>query len=703
MDAQPKISPVNSYLRLVPFLWPSRRKLYASFVFAALVALLWGGNLSIAFPLVKVLLQGQTLKEYVTQEIAEARKLVNDFSQGVEGHRQEWEQADDHARMHLAQRIVKGEVKLTASEQRLAWLQWVNYRIIPFIPEDRFRTFALILVLLLVMTGIKLVCMFCEDVLVGSVVQLVIMRIRKQLFRKVLQLDYQSLMLRGTSDLMARFTYDIETLANGLSLLGGKLVREPLKAVACIGMAFWVNWRLTAISLLFVPLAAVLFHRIGKLLKRASQKSMESMSRIYKVLEETLNALKVVIAFDGGRRHRLRHHQENKIFYEKSMAITTIDAVTNPITEMLGMSAVLVALLPGAYLVLRETTSVWGLRLTYSQMDIAELSMLYALLAGTLDPVRKLSSVFSKLKKSAAAGDRIFQLMDAESLVKDPEHPRQWKKQIGVIEFRKVGFTYSVKGHERPPVLTEISLRLHAGDVVAVVGENGCGKSTLVNLLPRYFDPHIGAVLIDGIDIREYNLRELRRRIGVVTQETQLFDDTIFENIRYGCPDASAAAVEHAAQQAFVTQFLEQLPLGYQTRIGEKGAALSGGQRQRLALARAILRNPEILILDEATSAIDAQSELLIHQTLKQFVPGRTTFIITHSVTQSILDLVTRIVVLDRGQLSAVGTHQELLKTSPIYRRLYQTQSEQHPGDATPEDCGPGREHAASPSPRQVA
>lgn len=669
---------MNNYLRLLPFLWPSRHKLYVSFVFAAFVALLWGANLSVAFPVVKVLMQEQTLKGYVQQQIDAAEVDVENYRNGLKPKQEKWDGADDHRKMYIARDIAYEENKLSRASQRLAWLQWVNYRVIPLIPEDRFQTFALILVVLLVLTALKLTCMFAEDVLVGSVVQLTILRLRKQLFRRVLQLDYQTLMLRGASDLMSRFTYDIEALGNGLALLGGKVVREPLKAFACVSLAFWVNWRLTLLSLLFVPLAALLFHRIGRLLKKASQKSMESMSRIYKVLEETFNAIKVVIAFNGGRRHRQRHHRENKIFYKKSMSITTVDALTNPITEMLGMSAVLLALLPGAYLVLRNQTSIAGIRLTPAPMDIAELSLLYALLTGVLDPVRKLSSVFGKLKKAGAAADRIFQLMDIKPLVEEPAEPRPLPRRIRSIEFQDVGFTYATNGHSRPPVLHEVSVQFKAGDLVAVVGENGSGKSTLVNLLPRFFDPDLGSVLLDGIDLRECSLRDLRSRIGVVTQETHLFDDTIFENIRYGRTEATAAEVEQAAQRAYVTQFLDQLPQGFQTRVGDKGTSLSGGQRQRISLARAILRNPEILILDEATSAIDSQSEFLVHKALQEFLPGRTAFIITHSVTQSLLQVVNRIVVLDRGQIAAVGSHEELLEKCPVYRRLYHVQTEQH-------------------------
>ena len=227
-------------------------------------------------------------------------------------------------------------------------------------------------------------------------------------------------------------------------------------------------------------------------------------------------------------------------------------------------------------------------------------------------------------------------------------------------------------------MLDKVSLKIRAGEVIAVVGENGSGKSTLVNLLPRYFDPEHGSVHIDGVDIRNVRSRDLRNQMGVVTQETLLFDDTIYNNIRYGRPDATSEEIETAARQAHVTQFLDQFPDGFETRVGEKGSRLSGGQRQRIALARAMLRDPTILILDEATSAIDAQSEFLIHKALASFTKDRTTFIITHSVSQSILDLVSRIVVMEQGQLVAVGTHQDLIATCPQYQRLYRMQVQQH-------------------------
>ncbi|HID23145.1 MAG TPA: ABC transporter ATP-binding protein, partial [Planctomycetaceae bacterium] len=524
---------------------------------------------------------------------------------------------------------------------------------------------------------------------------------RKECFRRALNLDYQTLQLAGTADLMSRFTNDITVMRSGLTLLGGKVVREPLKAVACVGFALWVNWRLTLMSALFVPIMAAVFYRYGRILKQASHRMMESMARIYKSLEETFEALKIVIAFDAARRHRQRFHRENKEYYHKAMKVVQIDALTSPTTELLGMLAVSVAILPSAYLVLRGTDSIWGIQLSDGPMDIAELSVLYAFLAGIIDPVRKLSSVYAKLKRAAAATDRIFELCDREPLVTDPDKPIPLPRHSESIEFRRVSFTYAQHRHHvhRPPALEDVRLMVRAGEVLAVVGDNGSGKTTLVNLLPRYYDPDHGAVLIDGLDIRDVSLRDLRGQIGIVTQETMLFDDTIFENIRYGRPDATPEEVYEAAEKAHVTAFIDRLPEGFQTVIGPKGQRLSGGQRQRVALARAILRDPAILILDEATSAVDAQSEAEIHHVLKEFVRGRTAFVITHWITPRVLDFVTRIAVMEKGRLVATGSHDELMRTCPAYVSLYHAQQQREPagrGGQGPDDASePGTAAAA--------
>lgn len=686
---------MNSLLRLVPYVWPHRKRLVFSTLFAFLVAIFWSVNLSAVFPVVKVLMEKQSLPDYVDEEIALAEVEIENRSETIERIDEEIEEieAEGGTAVELKKDRSRQQSKLSRASRLALIMSWLKSAVIPWVPVDKFDMLALVMGLLLFATILKSVCVFVQEILIGSIVQLTVMGIRKDCFRKTLRLDYQTLSLNGTSDLMSRFTYDMGVLVQGLTLLGGKVIREPLKAAGCLTFAFYVNWRLTLLSMLFAPLVAVAFYRVGKLLKVASKRLMESMSRLYKTLEETFDSAKIVIAYNGQHRQRARFHRENKEFYTKAMKLVKIDSLTSPMTEILGLLAVLVALLPGAYLVLRETTTIWGITLSTYKMDMAQLSLLYVLLAGTMDPARKLSTTYAKLKRSMAAADRVFNLVDAKPLVREPSEPKPVPRHSQSIEFRDVRFTYAHREEDdtaRPPVLENVQLTIEAGEMIVVVGENGSGKSTLVNLLPRYYDPEQGSVLIDGIDIRDFRLQDLRAQIGVVTQETLLFDESIYENIRYGKPGASREEIERAAEKAHVMTFLKTLPEGFQTRVGEKGGRLSGGQRQRIALARAILRDPPILILDEATSAIDAQSEQLIHQTLREFCQNRTVFLITHAVSQSILTLVDRIVIMQEGQMIAAGPHESLLNVCPAYQRLYRAQIHQSGEQSEGNESNPG-------------
>lgn len=688
---------MNNITRILYYAWPFRRRLVVSFFFALLVALFWGANLSATFLVVKVLLQGESLSGYVQKEVIETEGLIQEKQNKLKdlSHEIQSQQSGDQTSsttsqltqtdlatvpVNLLSEQSRQQRKLSNASRYLVVLKWIQSTILTRVPDDQFDTFVLILGLLLLTTLIKGICIFTQDVLVGGVVELVTMAIRKECFRKVLALDYQSISDEGTASLMSRFTFDMQQLSQGLTLMGGKIIREPLKALACIIFAFMVNWRLTLLSFVFAPLIAIVFYKIGKTLKHASQKMMESMSRIYKTLEESFESSKVIIAFNGARKHRNRFHHENKEFFKKALSIVRIDSLTSPTTEMLGLMTIFIALIPGSYLVLRGKTEIWGIQLASAPMDIATLAMMYALLAGISDPARKMSSVYSKLKKTMAAAERIFSVIDRETLVKEAEEPQRFPKKLESVHFNKIDFTYAQRKEStrnNDPILDGVNLEISAGEVVLVVGENGSGKSTLVNLLPRFYDPDKGSVFVNEIDIRDIRLKDLRDHIGVVSQETMLFDDSILENIRYGRPNASRIEIEAVAKKSHVSQFTEQLPNGLLYKVGERGHELSGGQRQRIALARAILRDPEILILDEATSAIDSQSEILIHKALKEFAPGRTVFIITHSVGQSLLEFATRIVVMDSGKVVATGPHHTLVETCPHYQNLLSAQVRQ--------------------------
>jgi ATP-binding cassette subfamily B protein/subfamily B ATP-binding cassette protein MsbA len=403
-------------------------------------------------------------------------------------------------------------------------------------------------------------------------------------------------------------------------------------------------------------------------MKRATRRCLERMSNIYKLLQETFANIRVVKVFAREPYERRRFNEATKDYYHKAMWVVKLDALAGPIIELLGVTAIALALIAGAYLVLGKHTSIFGLKMTEHPLEAETLLQLYALLAAIADPVRKLSSVYTKIQSGSAASDRIFASMDRSARVQINSTGPRLPRHAGDIEFRNVCFSYE----PAQPVLTGINLRVGHGETVALVGKNGSGKSTLVGLLPRFYDPDHGSVLIDGIDIRTAHLRTLRRQVGVVTQRPTLFDDTIHNNIAYGRRRSSREDVEAAARLAGAHEFIVKQPRGYETRLGELGDKVSGGQKQKLTLARALLRNPSILILDEFTSGYDAESEVEIYTTLREFRRGRTVFIIAHRLNT--LEVADRIVVLDNQTVAAVGTHAELLKVCPLYQRLYEAQ-----------------------------
>jgi ATP-binding cassette subfamily B protein/subfamily B ATP-binding cassette protein MsbA len=395
------------------------------------------------------------------------------------------------------------------------------------------------------------------------------------------------------------------------------------------------------------------------------------MALIYATLDETFRGVKVVKAFTMERQERRRFHQNSKKYYRKAMRIGFYDALSHPVTEFMGILTICLALLAGARLVLGGETHLLGIRMCDRPLSWESLMIFYGLLAGVADPARKLSEVLTRIQQASAAADRIYAMLDREPAVKDPVHPRPMGRHHRDLVFDHVDFSYQTG----QPIVEDVNLRIECGETIAIVGPNGCGKSTLLNLIPRFADPTRGVIRLDGISLTDVRLTDLRRQIGLVTQETVLFDDTVYNNIRYGAPHATREQVLEASRQAHAHRFIEeQLPNGYDTVVGQSGSRLSGGQRQRISLARAILRDPAIILLDEATSQVDLESEQLIQRVLERFVRNRTAIIVTHRLAA--LTLADRTVVMEGGRVLDVGTHQELSARCDLYRRLHETQSE---------------------------
>jgi len=660
---------MKSFLRAIR-LALAYRLLVASSVFCSLmVALLWGGNIGAVYPFVEVAFKNQSLQNWVDLQIADAQSNLATVRRELHRHTAALGSANPAEREQLESLRQAAEEDLQAEAAALARFQAVKPWIDHYLPHDPFKTLVLLVALLLAGTAIKNVFMIINSVQETRLAQLAVFDLSKLFFRRTLRMELASFGSEGSAHLLSRFTYDMECVTGGLKALFGKAVREPLKMLACLVGATLICWRLLLLSLVITPLAAWLVARLAKLLKRANRRAMEEMTLIYNLLEEAFQGIKVVKAFTMERYERRRLHDISKRFFQRSMRIGRYDSLTRPATEMLGIATISMTLLAGAYLVLKEETHLLGIRMCDRPLSLSGLLLFYGLLAGVSDPARKLSEIFGRLQRAAAASERIFDLIDREPGIREPETPKRLGRHRREICISGLDFAY------RPGqlVLEGIDLAVPFGETLAIVGPNGCGKSTLVNLLPRFFDPTRGRVTIDGIDLREVRMRELRRQMGLVTQETLLFDDTVFNNIRYGSPHATREQVIDAAKQAHAHHFIEErLEHGYQTMVGQRGDRLSGGQRQRIALARAILRDPAVLILDEATSQIDIESEQLIQKALEQFVRNRTTLIITHRLAT--LALADRILVLNTGRIAGLGTHDELLRTCELYRRLHDAQ-----------------------------
>jgi ATP-binding cassette subfamily B protein/subfamily B ATP-binding cassette protein MsbA len=664
---------MRNFLRVLKHSWPYRWRLAASVACALMVAALWSLNLSAIYPVLKILSTDKNLQQWVDAEIADQQRQLSDPSRSE----------DRLDKLRDTQRELAdkpgGETQLRKTTEEIAkiegeraslntWVyryQWAKAKVIRHLPEDRFETVVWILVVVLVGLALKGVFEFLHETLVGSVTNRTLFDLRNRFFRRALHQDVRQLAATGTAELMARFTNDTEQVGTGLKVLFGRVVGEPLKAVACFAVACAISWQLTLVFVLLVPLTIVALVRVSRLMRRAAKSVLERMSAMYQVVRETFDGVRAVKGFTREPHQRRRFRAASREYLRKAMRVIYIDAAAGPVVEVLVAAAISLALASGTYLVVTGNTHLLGVRMTSQPLGFATLLQLYAFLAATADPIRRLTSVYTKLQTGEAAANRVFELYDRmPAVTANPGGPRP----DGVrdrVEFRNVCFSYHPGG---TPTLDGVNLVVKAGETVAVVGPNGCGKTTLLGLLPRFYDPDHGAVLIDGVNLRAAHLRSLRRMIGLVTQDTLLFDGTVFENIAFGKRGATRDEVVEAAKKAHAHDFIEKLPHGYDTRVGDAGGQKSGGERQKIALARAILRDPAVLILDEFTSQIDPGSEADIHAALKEFVRGRTVFLITHKLHT--LEIADRIVVMDAGAVVDVGTHAELVARCPLYQRL---------------------------------
>lgn len=499
---------------------------------------------------------------------------------------------------------------------------------------------------------------FYQSFLAEKIVTVANTRLREDVFRHVMYMPVGFFASRGTSDTTSRIIGDVAHSGKGIKVLFGKALREPMIAVGALIGAFVINWKLTLLFMGSAPMVIGVIAIIGKKMKKASKKSLVTSAQMLGRIQEAINALRVVKVYNRQKWEIDQYEKKNQEFLKYSLRMSKLDAMTSPMMDALGMITAGGVILLGA---------AW---VTY-QYDGMQSSSFFALLAGlgiAAESVRKVSDVWNIVQQSNAAAERVFAVID-EDREKEAPNAYPLNPLTKDIEFRDITFTYP---NAPAPSLTGVSLKVPAGQTVAVVGSNGSGKTTLVNLLPRFYDPDSGKILIDGNDISQVTLASLRDQIGMVTQSVMTFNDTVANNIAYGKPDATRDEIIAAAKRAFAHEFIETLPNGYDSMIGELSSGFSGGQLQRIVIARAILKNPKILIFDEAMSQVDAESEAKIHAALGDIMKGRTCFMIAHRFSTVIS--ADRIVVMDKGRIVADGKHQDLIKTCQVYKNLYETQ-----------------------------
>jgi ATP-binding cassette subfamily B protein/subfamily B ATP-binding cassette protein MsbA len=654
---------MRNFYRVIALSFRHRFTVAATLLCSLAVAVLWGGNITPIFWVVDVVMNNKSIPEYLDEKRDAAEQQIVEIDRALaERTALLGASSDDRG---LKVQISGLKDNRARKEKEFArydrWLPLAHR----YMPSTAFQTLMVVCVWLVIGTILKSLFRIIGSYYSGRLGNLITLELRKEFYRRTMRLDLSSLRMNSSGDLMNRFVNDVGVAAAGATNVFGMVVCEPMKIIVCLAGAAWVSWQLLLLTMLSAPLAGYAISWLAKSLKRANRKAIEELGGIYERLDETFSGVKVIKAFNQQARERSRFHHTSKQYYKRSMRIALYGALVSPVTEVCGIVIIVAAVLCGGYLVLNQQTHLFGIRVSQEPLTHGWLTLFYCFLAGASDPVRRLTAIFNTLQQGAAASDHLYEIMDREPKIVDPAKPKALPELLGAIELHNLSFAY----RPEEPVLEQVNLRINPGETVAFVGPNGCGKSTLVNLLLRFYDPVAGAITISGIDLRDLRGRDVRERIGLVTQETLLFNDTVLENIRYGRAEASQAEIVEAAKRAHAHRFItEQLNDGYSTIVGPGGNRLSGGQRQRIALARAILRDPDILILDEATSQIDVESERLIHQVLEEFTRGRTAIIITHR--PSTLELADRIVVMDSGRIVDVGTFSQLAGRCQLFRRL---------------------------------
>lgn len=534
-----------------------------------------------------------------------------------------------------------------------------NYYLVGYIKESGALSGLIYVCIVLITTSMlsNLMRYLSQRVLVSMRTH-IMKNIRTALFDKITKLHVGYFNMHRKGDILSSISNDVTEVQNGVANSFHILFRDPLLIIGFLSMLLYMSPQLTIVTLLTLPVSAIVIARISRKLKKGAVETQSMMGRIVSHFEEAISGSRIIKAFNAQKYVKENFRASNEQHRKLSKKMFNKQELASPMSEFLGITVAAFVIFYAGFLQMKGQLG----------MEWSQFVVYIGFYWRVLEPSKAMSNAFANLQRGLASGERLFAILDVETSIKKSVNPVPVKEFIEQIEFRNVSFNYTGE-----PVLKGINLSIPKGKTIALVGPSGAGKSTMVDLIPRFYDVSSGAILLDSKDIRDYEPKDLIGLMGIVTQEAILFNDTVYNNITFGMEGMSEQDVIKAAKIANAHEFIENLPKGYQTNIGDRGANLSGGQRQRLAIARAVLKNPPILILDEATSALDTESEKLVQQALTNLMKNRTSIVIAHRL--STIQHANEIVVLKEGEIVERGTHQELLEQNGLYSHLCHLQT----------------------------
>jgi subfamily B ATP-binding cassette protein MsbA len=614
---------MNTYTRILKYVKPYWKNLILIFILSLLYAVLNGLSIYLIIPLLDTLFSSSTIQHLnSTQNLQSTSSFLPDFINNF---------------------------KETVT-------QWFNNFVYS---GDKIEALLKICVVILFVFFLKNLFGYVQSYMMTYVEYSSMNDLRNEAYKHLHKLPISFFKKERVGNLISRFINDVSKIQDSISATFSSLIKEPLTIIVFLIIALSISWQLTLFAAVILPVSMLAIMWIGLKVRKQSTFVQRKIADITSVLQETISGVKVVKAFGMEPYENKKFVKETKSYLKTVLKIVRIREIASPVTEMISIIVGAIIIYYGGTLVLKSTTLSASLFMGFL---LAIFQM--------MKPIKDLSTVNNRIQEAGAAAERIFEILDTVPDIQDSKNAKELVDFKKTISFKNVSFKYE---DSEDWVLNNLNFEVFKGNIIALVGPSGGGKSTLADLIPRFYDPVEGSILIDGEDIKNYTIESLRKKMGIVTQETFLFNSSIKDNIAYGLENYPLEKVIDAAKAANAHDFILQSPEGYETIIGERGIKLSGGQRQRLTIARAILKNPDIMIFDEATSSLDSESEILVQEAIERMMKNRTTFVIAHRL--STIRNATRIVVIDRGEIVQIGTHQELMQQeNGLYKKLYEMQ-----------------------------